>query len=180
MRTRLRSFAFALGFSTVAGAAARADVVVTGTRESLHIEASNAPIVEVMEALKKQFGIAYRYHVPPDWTVDGSFTGPLLSVLPRVFRDKDYILRTEPDQSVTVFFPSPQGSASAGAIPPPQAPAAAEAIPPPQGPPSAAPIPPPVQALGPKPSEQGARRHRLIPPNPSGVGNPDPSDNAPQ
>ena len=177
MRNEVRSFAFALAFSSVAGAA-RADVIVTGTLENLHIEASNAPIVEVMEALKKQFGIAYRYRVPPDWTVDGAFTGSLLSILPRVFRDKDYIFRIEPDHSLTVFFPSPQGPASAEAVPPPQGPPAAEAVPPPQGPPSAAPIPPPIQALGPKPPEEGVRRRRLNRADPSG--SPDPAYKARQ
>ena len=165
MRSEVRSFVFALALSAAAGAA-RADVTVTGTLDHLHIEASNAPIVEVMEALKKQFGIAYRYRVPPDWTVDGAFTGSLLSILPRVFRDKDYIFRIEPDHSLTVFFPSPQG------------PASAEAVPPPQGPPSAAPIPPPIQALGPKPPEEGVRRRRLNPADPSR--SPDPAYKAPQ
>ena len=181
MRIPFSSFALGLALSTVVGAA-WADVTVTGTVDHLRIEARGAPIVEVMEALKRQFGIAYRYDARPDWTVDGTFTGSLSSILPRVFRNRDYIFRIEPNHSMTVFFPSPssapmpspqgppsadaptpspQGTPSAAApIPPPQGtPSAAAPIPPPQGTPSAAaPIPPPQgtpSAAAPIPPPQG-------------------------
>lgn len=109
MRIQFRSLALGLALSTVAGAA-RADVIVTGTLDHLHIEASRAPIVEVLEALKKQFGIVYQYCARPDWTVDGTFAGSLSSILPRIFRDKDYVLRIDANHSVIVFFASPQGT----------------------------------------------------------------------
>ena len=95
MRIPFRSFALGLALSTVAGAA-QADVMVTGTVDNLRIEARRAPIVEVMEALKRQFGIAYRYRARPDWTVDGTFTGSLSSILPRLFRDRDYLSGSSP------------------------------------------------------------------------------------
>ena len=55
MRIPFRSFAVGLALSTVAGAA-QADVMVTGTVDNMRIEARRAPIIEVMEALKRQFG----------------------------------------------------------------------------------------------------------------------------
>jgi hypothetical protein len=76
MRFQFRSFAFGLALSTVIGTA-RADVIVTGTLDHLHIEASQAPILVVLEALKKQFGIDYRYRVRSDWIIDGTFAGLL-------------------------------------------------------------------------------------------------------
>ena len=137
MGTAFRSFALGLALSTVVEAA-RADVLITGTLDHLRIEASRAPIVDVLEALKRQFGIVYKYRARPDWTVDGAFTGSLSSILPRIFRDKDYIFRTEPNRPMTVFLPSPQAAGDA-------------------------PIPsPPVQAPGPQPSNEAN------PPGPSG------------
>jgi hypothetical protein len=130
MRIQFSSFALGLALSTVVGAA-RADVIITGTLDHLHIEASHTPVVEVMEALKKRFGIAYRYRASPDGTVDGTFIGPLSSVLPRVFGDNDYVFRIEPDHSMTVFFLSPRGPQVAAPIPPPQAPPLAAPISPP-------------------------------------------------
>jgi hypothetical protein len=106
MRIQPRSFAFGLALSAVIGTA-RAAVIVTGTVDRLDIEASQAPILEVLEVLKKQFGIGYQYRVRPDWTIDGTFTGSLSSILPRLFRDKDYVLRIEPNHSITVFIMSP-------------------------------------------------------------------------
>ncbi|HZZ61317.1 MAG TPA: hypothetical protein VFE63_09105 [Roseiarcus sp.] len=154
MRIEFRSFALGLALSAVVAAARADDVVVTGTLDHLRIEASGAPIIAVLEALKKQFGVAYRYRVRPDWTVDGTFTGSLSSVLPRVFRDRNYVVRIEPDQSMTVFLASPQG------------PEAAAPIPSPQGPPTAAaPAPPPVQALS-NPADERARKRWAHPPDP--------------
>jgi hypothetical protein len=118
MRIQFRSFALGLALSTVVGAA-RADVIVTGTLDHLHIEASRAPIVEVLEALKKQFGIVYQYRAGPDWTVDGTFTGSLSSILPRIFQDKDYVFRIDANHSVIVFFASPQGPPLVVTSPPP-------------------------------------------------------------
>jgi hypothetical protein len=165
-----RSFALGLAFSAVVGAA-RADVNVTGTLDHLRIEASRAPILVVLEALKKQFGIAYRYRGHPDWTVDGTFTGSLSSILPRVFRDTDYVLRIEPDQSMTVFLASPQGPPSAASIPSPQAP---------PGPPSAAaPIPPASVQAQSNPSDDQARRRSANPPDRPDNETPDPPDKVP-
>jgi hypothetical protein len=100
------SFALGLALSTAVGTA-RADVTVTGTVDNLHVEAREAPILEVLEVLKKQFGIGYQYRDRPNWTVDGTFTGSLSSILPRLFRDKDYVFRIEPDHSMTLFILSP-------------------------------------------------------------------------
>jgi hypothetical protein len=166
MRIGFRSFALGLAFSAVVGAA-RADVVVTGTLDHLRIEASRAPILVVLEALKKQFGIAYRYRARPDWTVDGTFTGSLSSILPRVFRDKDYVFRIAPDQSMTVFLASPQGPESAAPIPSPQGP-----------PTAAAPTPHPVQALS-NPADEQARRRWANPPDPPDNEAPAPPDKDP-
>ena len=85
MRIQLWSFALAFGLSTIIGAA-RADVIVSGTLDHLTIKAKQAPIVEVLEALKKKFGIAYQYRAHADLTVHGAFTGSLSPILPRIFR----------------------------------------------------------------------------------------------
>jgi hypothetical protein len=123
MRIRLRSFAVGLA-SLAAVGAARADVIVSGTLDQLHIEANRAPIVDVLEALKQQFHIVYQYRARPDWLVDGTFSGSLSSILPRLFRDRDYAFRINADHSVIVFIDSPQGP-PLDAPPPPQPPAQA-------------------------------------------------------
>jgi hypothetical protein len=153
MRIQFRSLALGFALSTVVGAA-RADVIVTGTLDNLHIEASRAPILAVLEALKKQFGIVYRSRARPDWTVDGTFTGSLSSILPRVFRDKDYVFRIDAHHSMTLFLPSRQG------------------------PPSVAPNPLPVQAFRSESSDEQARRRWANPPDPPDDEAPEPSDTA--
>jgi hypothetical protein len=164
MRIQFRSFAVGLALSTLIGAA-RADVLVTGTLDHLRIEATQAPVLEVLEALKKQFGVVYRYDARPNWTVDGTFTGSLSSIWPRLLREKNYIVRIAPDRSMTVFLSSPQGP-----------PSAAASIPSPQGPPSAAaPMPPPARARGHEPSAKQARRR----PDPGDDEAPDPPDKPP-
>ena len=110
MRIPLPSLSLALALSGVVGAA-RGDVVVTGTLDHLQIEANQAPIVEVLEALKSKFGIAYQYRAGPQWTADGVFSGSLSTILPQIFRNKNYAYRTGADNSVTVFFLSAQGPA---------------------------------------------------------------------
>jgi hypothetical protein len=164
MRIQFRTFAFGLALSTLVGAA-RADVLVTGTLNHLRIEATQAPVLAVLDALKKQFGIDFRYRARPDWTVDGTFSGSVSSIWPRLFREKNYIVRIAPDRSMTVFLASPQGPPSAGA-----------SIPSPQGPPSAAaPMPPPARARGHEPSAKQARRR----PDPGEDEAPDPPDKSP-
>ena len=54
MRVQFRSFALGLVLSTVVGTA-RADLIVTGTVDHLQIGARQAPILEILEALKKQW-----------------------------------------------------------------------------------------------------------------------------
>jgi len=82
---------------------------VTGTLDHLHIEASRAPIVEVLAAIKHKFGIVYEYRARSNWTVDGTFSGSMPSILRRLFRDKDYAFRIDANNSVVVFIVAPQG-----------------------------------------------------------------------
>ena len=119
--------------------------------------------------------IRARLSIPshPQWTVDGAFTVSLASVSPRVFRDQDYLFRIEPDHSMTVFFSSPQGPASAAVSIP--SPAAA-----PNPSPAAPRTPPPVQALGPNPSDEQARRRSLHPSDSRDDEDSDLSDNPPR
>ena len=109
MRFLLRSSLLGLALSTVIGPARAEDVIVTGTLDHLHIEASRAPIVEVLAAIKHKFGIVYEYRARSNWTVDGAFSGSLSSILRRLFRDKDYAFRIDANNSVVVFVVAPQG-----------------------------------------------------------------------
>ncbi len=118
MRIQLRSLALGLALSAAIGAA-RADVIVSGVLQDLRVEADQAPIAEVLEALKQRFGIVYQSRARLDWTVDGVFYGPLSSVLPRILRDKDYAFQIAADNSVIIFVVSPHGLTPEAPIPPP-------------------------------------------------------------
>lgn len=133
MQIRLRSFLLALAFSATAGTA-RADVSVSGSPASLHVEANNAPIVEVLEALKRQCGMVYDYRGSPNWAVDGTFSGSLPSILSMIFQGKDYAFRIGPDNSVVVFMLAPQGSPADVTAPPPPVAAVMLGEPPPSQP----------------------------------------------
>jgi hypothetical protein len=118
VQIQFRGLALALALSTVT-VAARAEVIVSGTLDDLHIEANRAPILEVLDALKQRFGIVYQYHARPDWIIDGSFSGSLSSILPRIFRDEDYAYRIDANNSLIVFMVSPQGPPVVLPVPPP-------------------------------------------------------------
>ena len=81
------SVALALG----AGAAgASTQVSVGGDRAVVQLEASNAPLAEVLSALESAFSIEYRTSVPLDQPISGTYRGPLRRVLSRLLDGYSY------------------------------------------------------------------------------------------
>lgn len=76
---------------------ARAEVVVEGNAESMRLEAKRATIVQILAALRTEFGIRYRAGIADTRPVTGDFVGSLDQVVARVLDDYDYVVKRSPD-----------------------------------------------------------------------------------
>jgi hypothetical protein len=81
------SVAVALGANA---ACARPLVSIDGDRAVVRLEASNAPLSEVLSALERAFPIRYRTAVPLDQPIIGTYRGPLRDVLSRLLDGFSY------------------------------------------------------------------------------------------
>jgi hypothetical protein len=75
----------------------RAEVLVEGSAESMRLEATNAPLTQVLASIKSAFGIRYRVPASLDQPISGSFEGSLEYVVSRVLDDYDYVVKRSPD-----------------------------------------------------------------------------------
>jgi hypothetical protein len=75
----------------------RAEVLVEGSVVSARVQASEAPMSEVLAALKTAFGVRYRASVGLARPITGSFSGPLERVIADLLNGYDYVLKTSPD-----------------------------------------------------------------------------------
>ena len=76
----------------LAASAARAhtQVSVRGDRAGVRLEASDAPLSEVLSALESTFAIRHRTSVPLDQPISGTYRGPLRHVLSRLLDGFSY------------------------------------------------------------------------------------------
>jgi len=76
----------------LAASAARAhtQVSVRGDRAGVRLEASDAPLSEVLSALESTFAIRHRTSVPLDQSIRGTYRGPLRHVLSRLLNGFSY------------------------------------------------------------------------------------------
>jgi hypothetical protein len=142
------SVAVTLGAST---ARAAAEVSIHGDRTLVHLEASNAPISEVLSALETGLAIRHRTSVPLDQAISGGYSGSLRRVLSRVLDGFNYYVADMDDGRIEITVIGRPGAAPvAGNLPSaeigtPQATAAAQLLV----------VPPPTAA------EVAAERQRL-------------------
>src|SRR5262245_16997162 len=141
------SIAVALGAST---ACARAEVSIHGNGALVHLEASNAPIDEVLSALESTFSIRHRTSVPLDKAISGTYTGPLRRVLSRLLDGFNYYVADTAEGTIEITVVGRPGAAVVGNLPsaavaPPQAAAASQ----------------PLQVPPPTPEQVAAERQRL-------------------
>jgi hypothetical protein len=88
------SLAVMLGASA---ACAGTQVSVGGDRAVVQLEASNAPLAEVLSALQQAFPIEYRTSVPLDQSISGTYRGPLRQVLSRLLDGFSYYVADTAD-----------------------------------------------------------------------------------
>jgi hypothetical protein len=74
------------------GEAARAQVQVGGHGEAVRVEASDATLREVLDALRANFSLHYRSNDALDTRLTGTFGGPLPRVAARVLDGYDFVI----------------------------------------------------------------------------------------
>src|SRR5262245_66358298 len=105
--------AFSLAFSLGASATPlRAAVSVDGNSAFVHLEASNAPISDVLSALETAFHIRHRTSVPLDHAVSGTYRGPLRRVLSRVLDGFNYYVADTVDGRIEIIVVGRSGARS--------------------------------------------------------------------
>jgi len=110
--------AFSLAFSLGASATPlRAAVSVDGNSAFVHLEASNAPISDVLSALETAFHIRHRTSVPLDQAVSGTYRGPLRRVLSRVLDGFNYYVATTAEGRMEITIVGRPGAAAVGNLP---------------------------------------------------------------
>ena len=108
------SLAFTLGASATSVPAA---VSVNGNSASVHLEASNAPISEVLSALETTFHIRHRTSVPLDQAISGTYRGPLRRVLSRVLDGFNYYVANTAEGRMEITVVGRPGAAVVGNLP---------------------------------------------------------------
>jgi len=117
-RGRYALAAFSLAITLGASASPlRAAVSVDGDSASVHLEASNAPLSEVLSALETAFQIRHRTSVPLDQAISGTFRGPLRRVLSRVLDGFNYYVANTAEGRMEITVVGRPGAAVAGNLP---------------------------------------------------------------
>lgn len=77
--------------------AAHAEVSIEGPPNAVHVEARDAGVTEILEALGAKFKLQYRTTDILDRRMTGSFNGPLWHVVARILDGYDFALTVMPD-----------------------------------------------------------------------------------
>ncbi len=87
-----------IGLALVAGGggAARAQVVVDGRPDAVHVEARDVTLREVFDALQAKFNLRYRTDDALDVHKTGIFDGPLQRVTARFLDGYDFAMKVTP------------------------------------------------------------------------------------
>src|SRR5262249_54019015 len=86
--------AVTLGASATCG---RAEVSIHGNRAAVQLEASKAPLSEVLSTLENAFPIRHRTWVPLDRSISGTYRGSVRSVLSRLLGGFNYYITDTAD-----------------------------------------------------------------------------------
>jgi hypothetical protein len=88
--------AIASAMLMASGSAAPAQVRVEGRPESVHVEARDVPLQEVLSALHDRFGLQYRSDDTLETLKTGVFDGPLQRVAARILEGYDFAMKITP------------------------------------------------------------------------------------
>ncbi len=89
------------------GTSVRADVRVEGDVAAVRLEASHAPLSEVLSALGPVFNVRYRTSIPLDRGIHGTYRGRLERVISRVLDGYNYVLKNEKDSIEIIVLGKP-------------------------------------------------------------------------
>ena len=95
---------------------AHAEVTVTGSFETVHVDARASSVGEVLAALTAAMNVKYRSSVELNRPVHGAFNGPLVKVLSRLLENFDYVMRRSGDDRIEVTVIKFAGDDSAKVI----------------------------------------------------------------
>jgi len=102
-RTRLALAVLSIALTLGASAAcARPQVSLHADGAAVALEASDAPLAEVLSALEGAYAIRYRTSVALDQPVSGAYHGPLRHVLSRLLDGYDYYVADAADGSMDI------------------------------------------------------------------------------
>jgi hypothetical protein len=125
---RFRGWLAAVAVSSVAllgGAGALAQVRVEGRPDAVHIDARDASLHEVLEALQTRFNLRYHADDALDSRMTGTFNGPLPRVTARILDGYDFAIKITPqDLDVLILRQHGPSVAPAPAVAKPKAPPA--------------------------------------------------------
>ena len=107
------SVAVTLGASVACG---RAEVSIQADRAVVHLEASKAPLSEVLSALESKFSIRHRTSVPLDQSVSGTYRGSVRHVLSRLLRGFNYYIVDTAEGGVEITVVGRPGAAAVGSL----------------------------------------------------------------
>jgi hypothetical protein len=94
-----------------------AGIDVSGSAEAVTVEAQNAPIDEVINALSHAFNVQYHGPIDLKHRITGTYRGSLRRVLIRILEGYNYIVKSSPDRvEVTVLEPEHAPAAGEGAV----------------------------------------------------------------
>ena len=132
--SRFRPEAVLLLMGALLAGPAQAGVLLQGARESLSLQAEQATVAEVLDALASAFNLRYRSEASLDRPITVQFSGALEGVLPRVLGGYDYVVKRSPGFVDVMIYPRRNDPATAATTirqSAPKAPAAAPLMGPP-------------------------------------------------
>jgi hypothetical protein len=108
---------------------ARAEVHVTGDPEAVRVDASDAPIEEVLAALGQSFGLQHRSSGPLTRRVTGTYEGSLPRIVRRLLDGYDFVMKSGSTNLEVVVIGVAPAEARPGMLPSLPPPAATGQVP---------------------------------------------------
>ena len=75
-------------------ATAKAEVVIAGSVDAVHMQARDSSTAEALTALNRAFGLQYRTSIVLNQPINGTFEGSLLQVLSRLLDRYNFVVKT--------------------------------------------------------------------------------------
>jgi hypothetical protein len=110
MRTQRWGLMLAIAVLSAGSSTAPAQVMVDGKPDTVHVEANDVPLQEVLAALHDRFDLQYRSDDALQTRKTGVFDGPLQRVAARILDGYDFAMKITPEGiEVLVFRQHGQG-----------------------------------------------------------------------